>query len=141
MSAHTPGPWRWEVDLKHHRVQLCGGRPQFDKTVMSFVRWGMSNAAPEFVHDDGDYPKLTRCDTLTAIVLGREHHKDWFQTIDNADARLIAAAPDLLEALQFVDAWISNPLSSYSYAVLEGLFVSSRDRIQTAIAKATGTKE
>ena len=100
MSKHTPGPWRWEVNLKHRKVELCGGKPEFDKTVMSFARWGMNSAAPEFVHDDGDYPKLTRCDELTQFVAGREHHKDWFQTIDNAYARLIASAPTMLEALE-----------------------------------------
>lgn len=45
---HTPGPWRWEVNLSGTSIRLMGGRPQFDKTVMDFVRWGMSRATPRF---------------------------------------------------------------------------------------------
>lgn len=35
-------------------------------------------------------------------VAGREHHAKWFQDIDHPDARLIAAAPDLLAACEAV---------------------------------------
>jgi hypothetical protein len=46
MSAqHTPGPWRWEFNAERKSVDLVGGRPMFDLTVMDFARWGMGNAA------------------------------------------------------------------------------------------------
>lgn len=35
---------------------------------------------------------------------GREHHKSWLQNVVHPDARLIAAAPDLLEVLKTVTA-------------------------------------
>lgn len=97
MTGHTPGQWRWEINLKHKTVNLCGGeRPKFDLTIMGFRRWGMAGAAPAFIN-----PRkiMQRADEFTAIVPGREHHADWFQAIDHPDANLIAAAPDLLAAL------------------------------------------
>ena len=99
MSGHTPGPWRWESNLRHRNVVLRGGRPLYDLTVMDFVRWGMTNAAPRFREDIDGLNVMRRCDEHAMIVPGREHHADWFRAIDHADAHLIAAAPDLLAAL------------------------------------------
>lgn len=106
---YTPGPWRWEVNLKSKHVNLCGGVPKFDKTVMQFSRWGMGGAAPEFrvpLEDQPELAHMTRVDQLTSIVDGREHHEHWFRDINHPDAKLIAAAPDLLSALEKVRALI-----------------------------------
>jgi hypothetical protein len=43
---------------------------------------------------------MIRAEQHSKIVKGREHHSDWFQTIDHPDALLIEVAPDLYDALQ-----------------------------------------
>jgi hypothetical protein len=94
LTIHTPGPWRWEVSEKGRRVQLCGGlSPQYDLTIMDFVRWGTNSAAPRFIDQD---ELLSRAEEYAVVVPGREHHATWFKTIDHPDATLMAAAPDLL---------------------------------------------
>lgn len=98
MNQHTPGPWRWEINLQYKSIQLCGGKPLFDKTVMGVKRWGMNGATPTFQDVNGYH--LIEAKDVAEVVPGREHHKEWFQTLNQADANLIAAAPDLLEALQ-----------------------------------------
>lgn len=131
MSAHTPGPWRWELNEKSKNVALVGGRPRFDLTVMDFVRYGMGGAAPRF-NDAvalGEFNVMERCEKFGVEVEGREHHADWFKDIRHPDARLIAAAPDLLAALQFVLAASGEQLST------------AFEQAQEAIAKATGQAE
>ena len=45
-AKHTPGPWRWEFNDRYKSVNLVGGKPMFDLTVMDFARWGIRNAVP-----------------------------------------------------------------------------------------------
>lgn len=101
--THTPGPWRWEINRKHKSINLCGGLPAgtYDKTVLGFERYGMNGAAPVFHNwtKDGWGGAPKRVYELAVEQKGREHHADWFALIDHPNARLIASAPDLLEAL------------------------------------------
>lgn len=101
MSAHTPGPWRWEVNEKSKTMHLVGGVPQFDLTIIDFERWGLGGAIMRLRDTSLDGMNLmSRCLAWCKPVVGREHHADWFKDIDHPDARLIAAAPDLLKACQ-----------------------------------------
>jgi hypothetical protein len=100
VSAHTRGPWRWELSEKNKEIRLCGAAG-YDLTVLDFVRWGMSAAAPRLRTADGMALNIMRrADEFAAVVPGREHHAEWFKAVDHPDARLIAAAPDLLAALE-----------------------------------------
>ncbi len=131
-TKHTAGPWRWEVNRKSKVINLVGGRPQFDKTVMDFERWGMGGASPRFALQFGDAHIMTRlCDNPEWIkpLSGRSHHADWCAGVAHPDAKLIEAAPELLEALELVE----NAFSSCTYDR-----VLVRRRVNAAIAKAKG---
>lgn len=82
----TPGPWSWNINLASKHVNLEARR----NTVMAFWRYGMSNAAPAFCRQEPCI--LERAEVHAKIVPGREHHADWYQTIDHPDANYIAAA-------------------------------------------------
>ena len=104
-GSHTPGPWRWEFNRKHKSIQLVGGRPAFDKTVMDFERWGMGGACPRFNEKiAGDeiniMTRVSDRPDWIAPFEGRGHHADWCADVLHPDARLIAAAPMLLAALE-----------------------------------------
>lgn len=134
MSApHTPGPWRWEFNAEHKSVDLVGGKPMFDLTVMDFARWGMGGAVPRFrdTAEDGFNLMDRLCDKPEWIAPepGREHHKRWHQLVIHPDARLMQAAPDLLDALKLCAN--INPFGSVENA-------AARDAAREAIAKATG---
>jgi hypothetical protein len=104
MSAqHTQGPWRWEINEKHRSVHLVGGRPFYDLTIIEPIRWGM-NGATFHIRDtavDGMnlMHKLHDRRDWIAPFPGRAHHASWCANVVHPDMRLIAAAPELLEAL------------------------------------------
>ena len=143
-SAHTPGPWRWEFNRESKIVHLVGGRPKYDLTIMDFDRWGMHRAVPNLRDTDHDGMNIMHrlCDRADWIApfKGREHHASWCADGLHPDMRLIAAAPDLLEALRACAmelGAVSAQLCSEGWS--EGAVV--RDAItmaSTAIAKATG---
>ena len=100
LKAHTPGPWRWEINLDSKQVYLSGGTPKYDSYVMSFTRWGMQGAAPMFLTQYTPYMNIHHhCKKWVSPVPGREHHAGWFQTLVHPDALLIESAPLLLESL------------------------------------------
>lgn len=95
-SAHTPGPWRWELNEKSKQLQLCGGESPFDLTVIDFDRWGMNGAVARFRADVRGMNIMHHARDFAVIAPGREHHADWFKLLSHPDADLIAASPDLL---------------------------------------------
>ena len=128
MSAHTPGPWRWELNGKSRTMQLVGGVQRFDLTVLDFVRWGMDSAAARFRTGPESMNIMKRADDFAVVAPGREHHAEWFRLIDHPDAALIAAAPDLLAALERI------------ITEATGHTLASLDQAKAAIAKARGGK-
>lgn len=131
MSTHTPGPWRWEYNAAHRTVNLVGGEIQYDLIVLEPSRWGMNGATlmlRDPAHDGMQLlHKLHERPDWIAPLPGRAHHASWCATIAHPDARLIAAAPDLLAALQ-------DALEYLQHHLPEEALVSHR----AAIAKATG---
>lgn len=140
---HTPGPWAWYGNARTQSIYLAtthSGR----RYVMGFRRWGMADAQPEFQPDQarGLVPAsdLLKFEVGDRSVTGYEAAKSDGSVyrydicgIDCADARLIAAAPDLLNALKAaLPVVLSAPESTPG---LDGRIQA----IEAAIAKATGT--
>ena len=89
-QQHTPGPWYWHASMETKQISLL--TPDRGRlTVMAFDRWGMQGAAPSFCDDESVMEP--------AHKLVAPDHNGVATEIDHPDARLIAAAPDLLEAL------------------------------------------
>jgi len=134
-AAHTAGPWRWEFNRKHKGLHLVGGQPtQYDLTIMDFDRWGMSSAVATLrdTAHDGFNIMHRLCDRPDWIAPfpGRAHHADWCADVTHPDMRLMAAAPDLLDALQGL-------LAEYQHIKA----IDPADPVnkgRAAIAKATG---
>ena len=124
---HTPGPWEWQVNKTYKQVTLIGHRNGCRELVMDFTRWGMNGAKPRFNRSGLMHP----ADGLCGIIEGREHHASWCQTINHPDARLIAAAPDMLDALIEYMAWGAKTQSDRD--LLENNF-------KRVIESATGKK-
>lgn len=103
----------------------------FDLTVMDFARWGLGGAVPRFrdTSEDGFNLMDRLCDNPEWIAPepGREHHKSWHLLVTHPDARLMAAAPDLLAALEGVLRVADRKTDEF-------------DAARAAIAKATGSQ-
>lgn len=122
---HTPGPWRWEFNRQSKVLHLVGGRPQYGLTIMDFDRY-RAVATLRDTSEDGMNIMHRLCDRPDWIAPfpGRAHHADWCAAVTHPDMRLLAAAPDLLEALQ--------------YAVAQVPELTTVPGISAAITKAVG---
>ena len=142
MSApkHTAGPWRWEFNRKHKQMHLVGGVPTYDLTIMEPVRWGMHGNGLMFRDTAYDgfniMHKLHEREDWVKPFPGRDHHAKWCANVIHPDAVLIAAAPELLEALTMVrDA--DNDSQRDGLPTIPSI---ARNKIDAAINKATGDK-
>lgn len=94
--AATKGPWGWRVNIKAKAVRLES--PKW--CVMSFDRWGMSQATPLFL-TDGFMKKAVE---LAEVIPGREHHASWELQLNHPDATFITEArtamPELIAEVE-----------------------------------------
>lgn len=148
MGAHTPGPWAWFGNAGSNSVYLAtqhSGR----RFVMDFVRWGFKGAQPRFQPDRRgamvEAKSLLQFEVGDKSIVGIEAaSKDSsvyrldIRGIDCADARLIAAAPELLGELkrmvQHFEAWANDWPEVATTETWAALHCS-----KAAIAKAEGT--
>lgn len=91
MSEPMKGPWIWRGNRKQRLLWLCTPHSGM-RIVMDFVRWGMGNARPRFQMDG----VMRRAEEFVDDV---DHNGEFFE-IRHPDARLIAAAPELLELVE-----------------------------------------
>lgn len=105
-EAHTLGPWGWFGN--QHGIYLA--TPDRGRLfIMGFDRWGMQKAQPTFRGSDGLMHPAAELVTFAvgdkvstgfkAAKSDETVYRYDISGIDNPDARLIAAAPCLLEAL------------------------------------------
>ena len=111
-SKHTPGPWRWTANYEPAELEIDIG------TYESPGYWGN----PTLMAGD---VCVVGCDEYW-ILGGDKYDPD-----GRANARLIAAAPDLLAALKVAEKAMQADISGIDIG-------ASFEQIRAAIAKATG---
>lgn len=143
MAKHTPGPWGWfGTDHGVYLATKHSGR----RFVMGFRRLGMNGAQPTFqIEKKGMVPAsdLVQFEVGSKAVRGfAEAKKDGtvyrydVTAIDHPDARLIAAAPELLDALILALPYVETAEADEGYK--PGAVAKVSAAIRAAIAKAEG---
>lgn len=111
--AHTPGPWDWEPEGDGEN---CASEPYV--------------YAQNVDHRDGKQPLIALCYVPTSLQ-NRYYGVD-VDSEEVANARLIAAAPELLEALEQACQYIEDDETAH------GRKFGTGNAVRAAIAKARG---
>lgn len=136
-QGHTPGPWAWMGSPHGLYLATTHTGRQY---VMGFRRMGFSGAQPVFRANHRMVPAadIVQFEVGDRSVRGFTQAKEADSVyrldvdgIDNADARLIASAPDLLEiAVRILDrGYVSSSIEEEREDHLA---------LQAAISRATG---
>jgi hypothetical protein len=142
-AVHTPGPWVWQGCLPYG-IRLAS-RARGLMCVMDFTRMGMSHAQPRFQVNGLMTPatELAQFEVGDSSIVGYPKAKTDdsvyrydVRGISHADARLIAAAPDLLAALKKLVHFIERMGYDEQVDMLAGS-VGGLDEANNAITKAT----
>ncbi|HSZ58577.1 MAG TPA: hypothetical protein VK797_23115 [Tepidisphaeraceae bacterium] len=127
-NKHTPGPWIWQ-SFDGGETFFLGTPDRGRLMVMDFVRQGFNRATARFAIREGDKGGLMKAATL--------------ETVESfPDARLIAAAPELLEACKLMH-WAGigiaqhQPTDPVAAAIWEQL-TNAINAARSAITKAEG---
>ena len=108
-QKHTPGPWHMgEGNGKGSIFKTGEGRMRFEQ------------------------PGGTTLYPICAMVRG------WNDQEDEANARLIAASPEMLEALRGADAAIKYAMAAANTEADYSAICAIQDAVRAAIANATG---
>ena len=120
MNKHTPGPWT--IDWYECRADLKDVKAKTAKRVGE-VLWRVPTS-------------------IGPVSSGENHWAGLHLDVSEDDARLIAAAPDLLEALRNADKLITQLMPGIRHIVLQdyGFLNDTLIANTAAIAKATGDK-
>lgn len=132
-SNHTPGPWQWMGNVDNKSIYLAAPANGIDK-VMDFVRFGMQGAQPRFSDAGLMWPssnavRFAVCPEAMSRDDERVYRGD-VSGIDHPDARLIAAAPELLQVCEDVAQGDFRKDPELSSAIWEAAIA--------AVAKARG---
>lgn len=149
---HTPGPWQWFGNANSNAcpsvylATVHGGR----RYVMDFVRWGMRGAQPRFQPERGgmiDAKDLLQFEVGDQSIVGIDAaRKDAsvyrydVRGINSADARLIAAAPEMLAALIAQEAADEANEVRLNYTEWRALEDKAKALRIAAISKAQGPR-
>jgi hypothetical protein len=137
MSAHTPGPWKWMADN-------LGPKDEYDCTTRGPVDWATWKSIG---FCDNPILRGPRGEQIVGAGGGEytpvhgDVHDERGEWADDDRARLVAnallieAAPDLLEAAKIGLRWLESDCTGRGGRDLSG---GDAGRIRAAIAKAEG---
>lgn len=141
-TKHLRGPWRWLVNAKTKQAILVTDHSG-EMFVMGFVRNGHQGAQPMFqVQSPGGGHMVPLFEGIGTLTTEPDHNG--YVAVTHPDATLIAAAPEMLAALEkcagFLATWRDTldgvQMSTADFQSESGLY-EARIAIEKATAGAT----